>query len=260
MIKARFKHILLIALAFAVYSVIVLMIFNPFKLITSSSFSVSLSVSAGLVFIIFILLNLFSKVFDNHLYKKSVFISSFVVTPILVASISFLLLSETKEHFVIYLSSFIVFSLLPFSIGLLYIIFDDLKHKIIISTEVIEKDVNNPLLKLTNDKGKTLFKANLSNIICFEANDNYVVTYYVNSAGEFDKSMERISLKKIEEILKQLNANFARIHKSYIVNPSKVVQVRGKAQSHKLKLDQLTTLIPVSRNFDVSVFQKDEYN
>lgn len=257
MIKARFRHIL-IALAFAVYSVVVLMIFNPFKLITSSSFSVSLSVSAGLVFIIFILFNLFSKVFESQFYKKTIFISSFILTPILVAAVSFLLLSESNEHFVIYLSSFIVFSLLPFSIGLLYIIFDDLKSKIIISSEVVEKDLNNPLLKLTNDKGKILFKANLSNIICFEANDNYVVIYFINSAGEFDKAMERISLKKIEDLLQQLNANFARIHKSYIVNPSKVAQVKGKAQSHKLKLDQLSTLIPVSRNFDISVFQEND--
>lgn len=257
MINARFRHIL-IALAFTVYSVIILMIFNPFKLITTNPFSTSLLLSIGLIFITFILYNLLSKILESHFYKKVIFISSFVVAPILAASISYLILSETKEHFVIYLSSFIVFSLLPFSIGLLYIIFDDLKNKIVISTEIVEKDVNNPLLKLTNDKGKTLFKANLSNIICFEANDNYVITYYVNNAGEFDKSMERISLKKIEEILNQLDASFARVHKSYIVNPNRVLQVRGKAQSHKLQLDKLTNLIPVSRNFDVSVFQEND--
>lgn len=250
-------HRMIVALIFTAYSFVVLALFNPFKLISSQPLILSLIESSGLIFVLFLGFNLLSKLGESGLYQKAIFISSFFVVPLLTAFLTYLFLASDSKHLIIYLSTFIVFSLLPLSIAVLYTIFEELQHKIFISSETVQQDINDPQLKLMNDKGKVLFNAKLSNIICFEANDNYVVTYFRNTKGEIEKSMERVSLKKIEEILVQLESKFQRVHKSYIVNPVYVLQVQGKAQSHKLKLDELTIAVPVSRNFDVSIFDEN---
>lgn len=246
-----------IGLIFTIYSFAVLAVFNPFSLISSQALILSLLEASSIIFVLFITFNLLSKIGNSGFFKKSIFITSFFIVPLLTAILTYIVLDEENKYFTIYVSSFIVFSLLPLSLAILFTIFKDLQHKIIISSETVEKDLNDPLLKLMNDKGKILLQVKLSNIICFEANDNYVITYFRNTKGEMEKSMERISLKKIEEILIKLEANFQRVHKSYIVNPIYVLQVHGKAQSHKLKLEELAISVPVSRNFDVSIFSNN---
>jgi len=100
--------------------------------------------------------------------------------------------------------------------------------------------------------GKLLLKINLDAILCFEASDNYVYIHYLNN-DNLEKKMDRISLKKIENILINLEANnFYRIHKSFIVNADYINRIVGKSQSLKLKLFHLEKEIPVSRSFKLS--------
>ena len=73
-------------------------------------------------------------------------------------------------------------------------IHDDKDGKV--NNEIEEVDVD---FVLTNENGKVLLDVKTNKIICFEANDNYAVTYYINDKDEVKKSMERISLKKIIE-------------------------------------------------------------
>lgn len=109
---------------------------------------------------------------------------------------------------------------------------------------------------LKNESGKKLFDTAVKNIICFEANDNYVVIYYLDNEGKQKKAMERISLKKIEEILTELNVTFfERVHKSYLINETIIEEVKGKAQAYRLKMKNLDLLIPVSRNYNVDKFR-----
>jgi DNA-binding LytR/AlgR family response regulator len=251
------KRYSVIGLILAAYSAIVLAIFNPFELITSQSFLLPLLISVGFIFVIFIGLILLVKLVSSSILKKTLFCASFAIAPFASAIITFLLFSEERSHFAIYISSFIVSALLPLSLAILYTIFQDIQSKITISSETAEQESDDSVLKLTNDNGKVLLNVKLSRIICFEANDNYVVTYFNNSKGELEKSMERVSMKKIEEILTPLSRNFQRVHKSYIVNQLYVIQVQGKAQSYRLKLDGLSIDVPVSRNFDIEVFQKN---
>jgi len=245
----------IIALILTVYSAVVLTLFNPFELILEQSFLFQLIVSCGFIFILFLILVASMRLTNVGLTKKVIFNSAFVVAPIATGVITFFLFSEDQLHFLIYVSSFIVSSLLPVSLAILYAIFEEVKGKITISSEFVEQHSDASFLKLINDNGKVLLNVELSNIICFEANDNYVITYYLKSNGELEKSMERVSLKKIEEILSPLSDNFQRVHKSYIVNQTYVTQIQGKAQSYRLKLEGLTFMAPVSRNFDISVFQ-----
>jgi DNA-binding LytR/AlgR family response regulator len=109
---------------------------------------------------------------------------------------------------------------------------------------------------LENESGKVLLNVFISQIICFEANDNYVITYYMNKQNELKKSMERISLKKIEEILDGLGvSSFSRVHKSYLIHKAYIEEIKGKAQAQKIKLKNLELLVPVSRSFQVATLK-----
>lgn len=121
-----------------------------------------------------------------------------------------------------------------------------------------EKEEQNEVdFVLTNENGKVLLNVKSSKILCFEANDNYAVTYYLNESGEVKKSMERISLKKIEDILEEIGVTFfERVHKSYLININYVNDVKGKAQAYKVQLFDLPFLVPVSRSFKVDTLKK----
>ena len=78
-----------------------------------------------------------------------------------------------------------------------------------------------------------------------------------HSRGAND-SMERISLKRIDEIVDNLGVDhFSRVHKSYLINHLMIEEIKGKAQAQKIKLMNLEILIPVSRTFDLSIFKED---
>ncbi len=109
---------------------------------------------------------------------------------------------------------------------------------------------------LENENGKILLNIPIKSILCFEANDNYVVTYYIDKQEKLKKSMERVSLKRIEEIIQSLKVeNFSRVHKSYLINRDEVEEIKGKAQAHKVKLNYLEILVPVSRSFQISLLK-----
>jgi len=105
---------------------------------------------------------------------------------------------------------------------------------------------------MKNDAGKTLLEVDTDKIICFEANDNYVITYYLDTDLVLNKSMERISLKRIQETLGEGNQHFFRVHKSFIVNKSFVEAINGKSQAFKIKLTFIDSPLPVSRSFDIT--------
>jgi tetratricopeptide (TPR) repeat protein len=109
----------------------------------------------------------------------------------------------------------------------------------------------NQIFKLDNNKGKTLIEIELGKILCFESNDNYVIIYYLSNENGLLRTMERSSLKKIEEVLTGMDVLFHRVHKSYIVNPTHIKKITGKAQAYKLEIACLDFVVPVSRSFDI---------
>ncbi|TXI84702.1 MAG: LytTR family transcriptional regulator [Crocinitomicaceae bacterium] len=68
--------------------------------------------------------------------------------------------------------------------------------------------------------------------------------------------MERFSLKKMEEILFKENVKFERVHKSFLINPTRLIAISGKAQAYKLELEGLDSLIPVSRSYSINLLEQ----
>lgn len=108
-----------------------------------------------------------------------------------------------------------------------------------------------PMFILRNDADKVLLEVPMNRIICFEANDNYVIIHYLSKDDKKQKSMERVSMKNIEELIAEQNIHFHRVHKSHIVNKQFVESISGKSQSYKIKMQHVDDLIPVSRAFDI---------
>ncbi|MCR9172076.1 MAG: tetratricopeptide repeat protein [bacterium] len=104
---------------------------------------------------------------------------------------------------------------------------------------------------LKNNSGKIVLEIEADRVISFEANDNYVITYYLSNDNTLQKSMERTSLKKIEALIEG-NSNFYRVHKSYVINKKHLLSVGGKSQAYKINMQFLKEPIPVSRSFDIN--------
>jgi len=182
-----------------------------------------------------------------------------------VGFIASFLIGNNLNEYVIVVSSYVVPSLLPsLFIYLTNLFRNSKKNNDVVEYQTVNKvpltdddrsEINEKEIDfiLTNENGKVLLDIKTNKIICFEANDNYAVTYYINDKGEVKKSMERISLKKIEDMLRDISVlNFERVHKSYLINTSFVKQVTGKAQAYKLEMSMLQFKVPVSRSFKIA--------
>lgn len=77
-----------------------------------------------------------------------------------------------------------------------------------------------------------------------KAEDNYVALHYLK-AGKVIRKLERISIAKIEQQIK--NMNFVRCHRSYIVNMNLVDKVERDTTGIKMFLKGFEDSIPVSR-------------
>ena len=86
-----------------------------------------------------------------------------------------------------------------------------------------------------------------SQIICFEANDNYTAIFYLAN-NKLKKELYRISLKKLEVHLIEYK-EIIRCHKSYIINITHLNHISGNAQGFRMHLNYIDFEIPVSRSF-----------
>lgn len=80
------------------------------------------------------------------------------------------------------------------------------------------------------------------------ASNNYAEVFF-SEKGRMRKQLIRASLKTVERALAE-RPEFMRCHKGYVVNLSKVEEVTGNAQGHKLRLRDCEFPVPVSRSLN----------
>jgi len=100
-------------------------------------------------------------------------------------------------------------------------------------------------IEFNNDK-KTL-KLKLKELICIEANENYVTVHFYKCDAVV-KELFRGTLKSVYEHLSDFD-EIIRCHKSYVVNITYIKNITGNSKGYKLHIDELDFDIPVSRGF-----------
>ena len=236
---------------YTVYCAGVLWFLNPLTLLgINLHWIILVSILLLIFLLIYGTLTLAPKI-KNRGLRQLVVLLGFALTPT-ISSVCSIMFSTTDYRSTMYVTTSTLVATIPLvAIVLLWIIYDDIKNKVKISSDESQLETR-PIFKLTNEKGKTLIEVNLDLVLCFEASDNYAVVYYLDQSNQVQKSLQRISLKKVEEDLELLPVQFKRIHKSYLINSSMIEKVAGKAQAYRVQLKHFDKELPVSRNFKIA--------
>ena len=107
---------------------------------------------------------------------------------------------------------------------------------------------------IPSENGRENFSVPPDELLFIHSSDNYIEVFYFNNS-RMNCKLIRNSLKAAAISL-NLNENFFRVHKSYIVNLSKVKHVSGNAQGYKLHLADTEVTIPVSRRLNEIIKNK----
>lgn len=216
----------------------------------------------SLFVVVFVLTYLMMFIAERQSPSNRSLILKIITYPLVGACTSIILFFTFRTEdadFAIYSISFLLLSL-PLAIwSFLQSMFDEADEKItqmvkarVAAAPMDESNIKEVLFHLENENGKLLLEVPVSRIICYEADDNYVLTHYLEDDGTVKRSMERISLRRIEQLLAEEQIQFLRVHKSYLINPEFVADLKGRSQAYKLQLKDFDQLVPVSRSYDVS--------
>lgn len=109
-------------------------------------------------------------------------------------------------------------------------------------------------VKIVSDSKKSELNLELNNLILVEAQDNYCKIFFESQEGTIQKTLFRMSLKKMNDQILDLD-NIHRCHRSYLVNKNKILDIAGRSQNYKIHLKGIDKSIPVSRNFDIELLK-----
>lgn len=253
------------ALLFGLYQTALIWLFDIFSFFKNDLSTLTAYVISFTTVVLFHLVSEFilSKLLKSDQMEGVIKSISFITSSFLASLSCFWILKGDSTVLLIIISAFVIPALLPSITFFLLHIFKENESKevqpqiVYVEKEEIKEEQTIRFI-LENESGKKLLDVAINKIICFEANDNYVVTYYLDKENKVKKSMERISLKKIEEMLNGLGVKtFSRVHKSYLIHQLFIDEIKGKAQAQKIKLHHLELLVPVSRTFNLSTLTID---
>lgn len=255
------KNRILIASSYGIYIALIVFFFNSLNFVASSVNSVIIYVAviAIVSLVELALLEWVRRRISNSKSNRTLFVLSFHLAGIVSSFIIWALFNSAQSSLFLFMTTFLVGALLPTMIVILYFIFNEAKRKMEhfpIAVENQNETIEEAMFCLENETGKLLLKIPANQLICFEANDNYVIIYYLDKNNSLKKLMERFSLKKMEEILFLESIKFERVHKSFLINPNFLIAISGKAQAYKLELQGLENLIPVSRSYSINLLEQ----
>ena len=245
------QHIAIISGVFGLYACATLLILGSFDFIQSEGIVLPLVVSL----ISFILLSAFGLILSmksQGLSQRMLLPSSFVFVA-LITSMLILQIFGVKNYTSLFILTFGIVGLVPGLIALFYSVLLDVKRRMQEPNKVKEKlETEVPFFEIRNAKNRLEFKEEINRIAFFESDDNYVVVHYFDDEENRQRSVQRMTLKNVEQELESCNCtDFRRVHKSYLIHHSFVDIVEGKSQAYRIVLKGIEEQIPVSRNFDI---------
>lgn len=252
------KYQLVVVAIFAIYNVLAIFLLYPFTFLQDHTPWISfLSMFLVSFLLALVVIKLGNRTFYGPFRQLLIIGSIFSISLIAGVFIYLINYSSENETFM-YLSSFLILAIPPISIYILWLIYSDLQTRVVVTAERRENtdDSIDKIFRITNEKDEVILEIPIHQIVTFEANDNYVVTYQLMDDGSLDKKLHRISMKKITELLDQIDVEFFRVHKSYLINPRFIEKLKGKSQAYRIVLSHLSKEIPISRSFDVERIKK----
>jgi len=130
----------------------------------------------------------------------------------------------------------------------------ELNHQLQITLQNNELRTKDDKIITFNSQNKSKIQVMPEDLLCIEANDNYVEFYYKTNQG-IKHELIRNTMKNVEEQLID-HQQFIRCHKSYIINKQKLIKISGNSQGYKMHIEGLEFQIPVSRNISKTILEE----
>ena len=117
-----------------------------------------------------------------------------------------------------------------------------------------KSEISNGNISLIGEGKNEQLQLRVEDFLFARASANYSEIFHLTN-NELTKSLLRSSMNNLEEQLHQFNA-VERVHRGYLVNLSKVINVTGNAQGYRLHFQQSEEFVPVSRQKSKEVQSK----
>lgn len=164
-------------------------------------------------------------------------------------------------------SAFLYFQLFTLAVGIIPIVAITIINQNRLLTENLKsaQEFNNSLknehkssedefITLLADNEKDRFAIELSDLLYIESTGNYIEIYY-SKENQLKNVLLRSTLKRTELQLEN-HPSIIKCHRAFLVNVTKIVEVKGNSQGLRLVLENIDTEIPVSRNFSKNLKEK----
>ncbi len=143
---------------------------------------------------------------------------------------------------------FFNFILSAFSVAIVpivvYLIFIYMKYREVKMVGGVNSNVEKTSILIKGTNKKETVVLNPDHLLFVESNNNYVILNIL----EDEKVTRKMIRCTLNNLLSQLDDNFMKCHRSYIVNLNKILNLTGNITNTKLHLVASETKIPVSRN------------
>lgn len=256
------KDKILTSLGFGNFVFLFLILFKPFNFSQLENNTVYFALIYGLITLSIILFNLLiiPKIFNLNnwnIYKMLLFLIEVII---FIGVANTIFSRQVNEFFTKKEYDYLFFIVNTFLIGIfpifIYIYISEKiaskKHQILaqkIATihNTQPKTVNDVEVILNGENKNEQLPILLEKILYISYEKNYVSVFYLHNE-HVKETLLRTSLNKIENQLSSYKS-IVRCHKSYIVNTSNVITIKGNARSYLLQIKNIDLLIPVSRSF-----------
>ena len=140
--------------------------------------------------------------------------------------------------------------LIPYTISLLFLGNQHLKSKI---EELGERNTDNNIIHLKDEKGEIRLSINVENILYAEAADNYVIVKYINHDRIVDFFL-RTNLKKLSDDLRE--TPIQRCHRSFMINLLHVTSLKKDQTEFTIQFDTTSIKdITVSKTYQEAIME-----
>ena len=263
-IESRFGKFFQQSLAFGIFVVMFILVFEPFNQNTEiENDSDLLVLGYGIItFVVTLAGNLLVsksnfKIFDENKWDiKKEFISILILIFFIgLANALYNFFVSGSELNLLYLLKFQIITL---SVGVIPVLFlviltynqilkQNLHSARRLNVKLISQKEDKTLIEIDSENKNEIFRISCNNLYFIKSASNYVEIFYLEG-GKIKSSLVRNSLKRIEKKLSDF-PELIRCHRAYIVNLNTIKSIEGNSQGYILYFENSVHVVPVSRSY-----------